>query len=83
MHSHSMLHEGMVILPGGMYARVNDIYIEDRKSEMGEHQSIYGIPLKAVLERYHSLETEYERLKMENIRLKQFLYKARKGAAPA
>eukprot|EP01054_Gregarina_sp_Poly1_P010221 Gregarina_sp_Poly_1__10220@NODE_709_length_6670_cov_39_483265_g536_i0_p2_GENE_NODE_709_length_6670_cov_39_483265_g536_i0NODE_709_length_6670_cov_39_483265_g536_i0_p2_ORF_typecomplete_len422_score47_41Shugoshin_N/PF07558_11/0_31_NODE_709_length_6670_cov_39_483265_g536_i053776642 len=60
----------LAILPGGMYARVNEIYIEEGTgSSIG--RNLYAIPLKNILKRLDILEREYHRLRRENISLKE------------
>lgn len=67
--------ERYVILPGGMFAKPSDIYVESLEGGKGRRSTgTLAMNLQDVLRRYDALEEHYLRLKEENIRYKQLLF---------
>lgn len=65
----------LIILPGGMFAKPEDIYVESLPN--GEGRYIGGciaVSLQGLLKRYDALDRHYVRLKEENARLRSLLF---------
>lgn len=66
--------ERYVILPGGMFAKPADIYVESLEGGKGRRSTgTLAMNLQDVLRRYDALEEHYARLKEENIRFRQLV----------